>query len=273
MTKKLWAGLVIGVLVSGAAMAQEGAPAGPTIQHAPVSQAQPGQPLTLTATIHSGNGVFQPTVYFRHAGEQNWTKVPLIPSGGDIFTATLPGATLSSNVEYYLETYDNDGNGPARAGSPDAPFQVAVAMAAPSRPAQAVASAPAAPRSATTATVNKQSPALSGKKLGAIVSAGVGVVGLAVGVVGWVQRAQSVANQAAASASVEGKYIGEIQNETILGVVGTVIGVAGIGVGAYLWFSSPASPSSPSGAPSDEGAGLSISPVPGGAMAAFAGRF
>ncbi|MHB1845559.1 MAG: hypothetical protein ACYCWW_12080, partial [Deltaproteobacteria bacterium] len=111
------------------ALAQDAAP-GPSIEHAPVVRAQAGQPLTLTATIRSGNGVFQPTVDFRRVGETTWSKVPLLPSGGDLYAATIPSASLGSDVEYYLEAYDNDGNGPARAGSPDAPFHVAVGGAA-----------------------------------------------------------------------------------------------------------------------------------------------
>ncbi len=251
---------------AAAPAAPQPAAALPTIVHAPVAQAQVGQPLTLAATIRSGNGIFQPSVYFRHAGEANWTKIPLLPSGGDVFTATLPGATLSSNIEYYIECYDNDGNGPARAGSPDAPFQVAVALPPPPVTGR--------PQAAPGAATEVKKPAGNGRKIVGGVLAGVGVIALGAGIASWVEYSESVANQNAASPSARPQYANEITMETIVGAAGTAVGVIGLAVGAYLFFSAP-SPAKPASSPlgDEPPGGLSVAPIPGGAVAAWSGRF
>jgi hypothetical protein len=286
MTMKSRVGLLAVALVfglaSGLAMAQE---AGPTIEHTPVTQAQAGQPLTLTATIHSGNGVFQPVVNFRSEGGATWSKVPLLPSSGGAYSATLPGANLTGNIEYYVEAYDNDGNGPARAGSPETPYRVVVASTSSEGKARHVTA-----QTATGGTpppgelaAEKKSGGM-GKTVGGIVGLAVGAAGLGVGIYGWVERNQEVSYSNAADPSARFAYQAPITNFLVLGIVGTSVGVAAAGVGAWLLWSglssgsgpssepgSPASPASP--ASKTEGGGFSLAPVPGGAVAGYSGRF
>ncbi|MHB8420370.1 MAG: hypothetical protein ACYDCL_20045 [Myxococcales bacterium] len=130
---------------AGLARAQS---AGPTIDHTPVTQATAGQPLTIAATIHSSSGVFQPVVLFRHPGEATWRKQELLAGTNGSYAMTLPGNAVDRDLEYYLEAYDDDGNGPGRAGSPDSPFHVAV-VAGVAQPA---------PEAAVTALVETPSP-------------------------------------------------------------------------------------------------------------------
>ncbi|MHB8420918.1 MAG: hypothetical protein ACYDCL_22845 [Myxococcales bacterium] len=134
------------------------------------------------ATIRSADGVFQPVVGFRHAGEAKWLKQELIGSG-DAYSATLPGATVTSDLEYYLEAYDNDGNGPGRAGGPDAPFHVTV-TAAPqaASPAASVAAPP--PKPAPAAATAEAKPQTSGAWLPIVgwAAGGAGLVALGIGV-------------------------------------------------------------------------------------------
>jgi hypothetical protein len=281
-TKSMVRALAMVALVSGLAMgqaiAQEGA-AAPTIEHNPVTQAPPGQPLTLTATIHSGNGVFQPVVEFRHEGETSWTKVPLLPSGGAVYSATLPGANLTGNFDYYLETYDNDGNGPARAGSPEAPYHVVVASPPGQGGTRQVTAQPAgssgAPTKAEKGEATEKKSGSMGKTIGGIVGLAVGAAGLGVGIYGWIERQQEINFSNAASPAERFTYQSPIANFTVIGIVGTSVGVVAAGVGAWLlWSGLSSSPSSPTAPAKDEGpGGFSLVPVPGGAMAGYAGRF
>ncbi|HUB08597.1 MAG TPA: hypothetical protein VMB50_16445 [Myxococcales bacterium] len=262
----LWMALA---LPAAGALGQEGT-AMPVVEHNPVTRAAPGQPLTLTATIHSSNGVFQPVVDFRHVGETSWTKVPLLPSGNDVYTATLPGATISSDVEYYLEAYDNDGNGPARAGSPDNPLHVTVAAAVRQVTAQAAAT-PSAPKPA--ATAEKSGGGISGQMIGGAVSAGVGLVGLGIGIYGWAEWNTEVTNNNKASPSARASYQSAITQFLVVGVAGTAVGVVGLGIGAWLFFTGHSSSSASTPDTSKDSGTFSLAPVPGGAMAAYAGRF
>jgi hypothetical protein len=46
--------------------------------------------------------------------------------GGDDFTATMPASVVTGDLEYYLEAYDQYGNGPGRSGGPNVPYQITV---------------------------------------------------------------------------------------------------------------------------------------------------
>ena len=203
-----------------------------------------------------------------------------LPSGGGAYSATLPGATLTGNIEYYLETYDNDGNGPARAGSPEAPYHVAVASPPIEGAARHVTAKSPGGTSAPTqgGAPAEKKPGAMGKTIGGIVGLAVGAAGLGVGIYGWVERNQEVNYSNAASPSARFTYQAPITNFTVLGIVGTSVGVAAAGVGAWLLWSglstASSAPSSPGTPAKDEGAGgVSLVPVPGGAVASYAGRF
>ncbi len=254
------------------AAAQE-APVGPALDHTPVVHATPGEPLTLTATIHSGNGVFQPIVSFRHVGEAAWVKVPLLPSGGDLYSATIPGASLGSDIEYYLEAYDNDGNGPARAGSADVPFRISVgggaapfvSTAARETSAQTAVQPPAPAPSAEA----KKQTGVDGRTIGGVAALAVGVVGGVVCGYGVYQRSAAVTNANSASAAVRPQYYPEISEFTAVGIGGGVVAVAAIATGVYL-LASGSKDEAPAASPSG---GLSVAPLPGGAVAAFSGSW
>ncbi|MHB8416985.1 MAG: hypothetical protein ACYDCL_02845 [Myxococcales bacterium] len=277
MTKKWTLWILLATLPATAALTQEAGTSMPGIEHTPVAKATAGQPLTLTATIRSSNGVFQPVVAFRHVGETAWAKVPLLPSGGDVYTATLPGATLASDIEYYLEAFDNDGNGPARAGSPDAPFRIEIGPAATAGVRQVTAQpasrgATSAPPAASTET----SVGVSGALIGGIVSGAVGLVGLGIGVYGWVERNDEVNISNAANPAVRSQYQPDITQFTVVGAVGTAVGAVALGVGIWLTavgiLNGHASTTA-TDAPKDTSGGLSVAPTPGGAMASYSGRF
>lgn len=140
------------VLVPGLE-ARAAAPSLPEIAHEPLEHFVAGSPVTLTAKIRSpaGRRVFTPTAFVRLAGIEGYIRVPMVASDGpDGFVARIPQGLTQTEFEYYLEAFDEDGNGPARLGSPKAPFRVRPIE--PERPADSPpfpAKAVEAPRSAS----------------------------------------------------------------------------------------------------------------------------
>lgn len=119
--------------------------AAPVITHQPVESASRQQVLQLRATITDESGVFDAVLFWRPAGGAAFSGVSLerLPDG--TFLGTLPVSVVQADaVEYFIQAYDEFGNGPANAGSAEAPIRV-VLVDAP-LPAQAPATtAPAAP--------------------------------------------------------------------------------------------------------------------------------
>jgi hypothetical protein len=122
-------------MVAFAARAQNLAP---LIDHQPIFQVNRGAPVTIQAQIRSqsGKAIFEPTVYVRLAGISGFARVAMAPVGGalNLYAAILAPSLVSSEFDYYIEAYDNDGNGPGRAASPDRPFHVTAAAPPPPPP-------------------------------------------------------------------------------------------------------------------------------------------
>jgi len=104
----------------------------PVLTHTPVSTAKKGKPLTITAHATDPSGVFGPVLYLRKRGMPATDYIPMrmgpskIGTPGD-YAVDIPAALVSVDaLEYYLEAWDNAGNGPSRAGSPERPFPVKV---------------------------------------------------------------------------------------------------------------------------------------------------
>ena len=140
------------LLLFGAAARAEDDTSPPVIAHTPVTRGERGKPTLLTAKITDESKIF-PQVFFRSAPSGPYEKpLDMRPVKGQKgqWTATLPPA--SSNVlEYYIEAYDEFGNGPARAGDPEKPFRidfasVQIVQTRPASPVSSEASAPGAGR-------------------------------------------------------------------------------------------------------------------------------
>jgi hypothetical protein len=134
------------------AQAQELAP---QIDHQPLTKAARGSPLSIRARIVSlsGKPIFEPTVFIRVPGIAGYTRIAMHSVTGiaDLFSGEVPASLTSGDFDYYIEAFDEDGNGPARVGSPESPLHVAVGAGtrgtAPSRtrpPPQPEASPPVA---------------------------------------------------------------------------------------------------------------------------------
>src|SRR5438105_12068875 len=117
----------------------KGAP--PAITHAALTQALKGKPVEINARLVGDTGVQGAVVMFRHAGDKDYKALPMGNIGGDDYTATIPASMTTSDLEYYVEAFDQYGNGPARSGAPNVPYALRVMDSA---PAAVPAPAPAA---------------------------------------------------------------------------------------------------------------------------------
>ena len=104
---------------AGGARAEDNNP--PVIVFTPPTSAPKGA-FNLSAKI-TDESKFFPQVFYRYAGGQYEKAIDMKKGKGkDVFEAAIPYKT--EKLEYYLECYDELGNGPARAGDPDAPFKI-----------------------------------------------------------------------------------------------------------------------------------------------------
>lgn len=115
----------------------KGAP--PAIMHAALSQATKGKAVEINARLLGDSGVQGAVVMFRHTGEKDFKALPMGNLGADDYTATIPAAMVTSDLEYYLEAFDRYGNGPARSGAPNAPYTMKIQEAVAVVPSPAAA--------------------------------------------------------------------------------------------------------------------------------------
>lgn len=111
---------------------------GPVIRHTPAEVAPRGQALRVEARIDDQSGVAFPRVYYRKIGEPSYNVVSM-QRRGDRYVAMLPGFAIEgAGVEYYLEAFDEKGNGPTHHGRADRPHRVkAKRLAPPAKPTTA----------------------------------------------------------------------------------------------------------------------------------------
>jgi hypothetical protein len=100
----------------------------PTIVHDELKSGRLGHPLVIEATITDDSGVFDPVVLYRVGSEGEFLREPLVAVEGEEgrFTATIPGDVVSDDVQYFLEAFDQNGNGPARYAEQSLPVTVKV---------------------------------------------------------------------------------------------------------------------------------------------------
>jgi hypothetical protein len=117
-------GAAAAVLVfCAAARADDSAP--PIISHAPVTRGDRGKQTAVFAKITDESKIF-PQVFFRFGPASPYEKpidMKQVKGQKNQWGANLP-APPGNVLEYYIEAYDEFGNGPARAGDPDRPFRI-----------------------------------------------------------------------------------------------------------------------------------------------------
>ncbi len=104
----------------------------PTISHvSPGSCPRAGSssseplPCQIEAAIVDDSGVFDPTLLYRLRGGAAFDRLPMRPVDGraDVYAAVVPASVAAAgDVEYLIEAFDVEGNGPARAGTEAGPL-------------------------------------------------------------------------------------------------------------------------------------------------------
>jgi hypothetical protein len=108
------------ILSSTSVLAADTAP--PQIVHEPCETFQKGVAYEVVARFYDESPIFDPKVVFRR-GKGKWQNRRFKRQGGnDNFVALIPARFLKKgSIEYFIEAFDENGNGPARYGSTDAP--------------------------------------------------------------------------------------------------------------------------------------------------------
>jgi hypothetical protein len=101
----------------------------PKIDHAPVEEAPAGAALALSAAITDDSEIFEPTLYYRVAGTRKFLSASMHRIGVTRYSAAIPEAVMTADVEYFIEAYDSNGNGPSQFASADKPQRVKVGPA------------------------------------------------------------------------------------------------------------------------------------------------
>ncbi len=131
--RRLGAAALAAGLSLGSSSARAADTAAPTIEHTSPGSCPgavvgaPPPPCAIEAVIADQSGVFDPTLLVRLHGTSSYDRVPMTPVAGkvDTYQALVPPALANAGVvEYLIEAFDVQGNGPARAGSENAPLQL-----------------------------------------------------------------------------------------------------------------------------------------------------
>lgn len=123
MRRSLALAVVLSALALPSSARADGLP--PTITHEAVTHAELNASIVFRARIEDPDAVFAPTLYYRYVGgDSSYAQLPLVrnpPSEDWIATVNASG-----EFEYWMEAYDELGNGPARVGDPAKPLRVQI---------------------------------------------------------------------------------------------------------------------------------------------------
>jgi hypothetical protein len=97
----------------------------PTIVHEACPEFAKGKPFIVQARFEDESQLYDPQVVYRLGPSSRWKQVLFAKeAGSEDFTATIEVGDLIGAIEYYVQVFDEHGNGPARMGSADAPIEV-----------------------------------------------------------------------------------------------------------------------------------------------------
>lgn len=125
----LLAATLVAAVGAGAAAAAPKRPkkdtTAPVVEHTPVAAHDGKGPVVISARITDDSAIYEPTLVVRMAGAATgFTRVPLVKGEGETYSAEVPAALLSGDVEYLVEAFDENGNGPSRVGDESAPLKI-----------------------------------------------------------------------------------------------------------------------------------------------------
>lgn len=99
----------------------------PLIEHKPIAYTPRESELIVKAVITDASGVFGPTVSYRNANtSDSWRVADMKAVDGEpnTFAAAIAGSHILGDIEYFVEAFDTNGNGPAHVGSAASPLRV-----------------------------------------------------------------------------------------------------------------------------------------------------
>lgn len=213
----------------------------PTLQHDPLSTAPRQTELRVTADISDPSGIFGAVVLWRLAGETSYTSIDMKEESAGRFVALIAASKVTADLEYYVEAFDSNGNGPTRAGTPAAPLRARLVEALPAFDPGAVV----------------EPERGGGLPIGPLLVAGAGVVAAAVGAGLWFGASSTVADIDAKyqpgqpRLPVDGAATSSAIGTSRVGSVLMIAGGAAVAGGAAWFFLAPT--------PDDNGgAGLTV---------------
>jgi hypothetical protein len=115
----------------------------PEITPEPVKLPAPGRPLVIECDIADASDIFDPLVYWRGAGAKEYSRSQLKHTTGTRYRAEIVLPPSIRELEYVLEAFDANGNGPARVGNQNKPMRFS--LEPPKAPPKVVKAAPAEP--------------------------------------------------------------------------------------------------------------------------------
>ena len=132
------------LLISTAALADD--TAAPVIDHTPVTRVSPGAKAVQVFAKITDESKFYPQVFFRYPGgdfsDNKAIDMKIVKGSKNEYGANIP--IKGPSLDYYIEAYDDYGNGPGRSGDPAHPHKVDTSGEAP----VAKAEPPPAPKKA-----------------------------------------------------------------------------------------------------------------------------
>jgi hypothetical protein len=214
----------------------------PELVHKPLTTATESTDARVEAVLSDPSGLLEPSLLWRYPGQKNWTSVPLTPAGApDLYVAIVAADKVIRDFEYYLEAYDNQGNGPARAGAPEAPLIVRVVPPPPPEPPEPepVAAAPALPEAVVT-----PAPAETPRYAPSVLL-GIGAALAACGLVAWMDATSTIEGLGprAAAGSLSPADHAIALDASRRGFLGSALAIAGgvaAATGVGLFFLPPA---------------------------------
>jgi hypothetical protein len=97
----------------------------PVVTHVRVSRAPKDKALVIRARFEDESEIFAPSIYLRAKGGAEFEALPMrrVENG---YEATISADKMAADLEYFIEAFDEQGNGPAREGSPESPLSISV---------------------------------------------------------------------------------------------------------------------------------------------------
>jgi hypothetical protein len=105
----------------------------PTIEHTQILDAPLYEPIIFRVQINDESMIFAPSLYYRYAGQTEYRMLQMEETAR-AYVAKIDGSEITGDIEYFLEAFDEHGNGPSRRGSPTQPIRIAVGKMTPSIP-------------------------------------------------------------------------------------------------------------------------------------------